>query len=79
MDSLTIRLVSKAKGAYWVTVDGQPVPAPTSGSLRRGCLRLVLQYVRPHHLGQVPRSPKDDYDVVISTEKFDLVGMVKED
>ena len=26
-----------------------------------------------------PKPAKDDYDVVISTEKFDLVGMVKED
>ena len=26
-----------------------------------------------------PKPEKDDYDVVISTEKFDLVGMVKED
>ena len=80
VDSLTIRLVSKAKGAYWVTVDGQPVPrtivrevfdeSPCAWYYNMSDRTIWVKYPKPAH---------DNYDVVISTEKFDLVGMVKEE
>ena len=80
VESLTIRLVSKAKGAYWVTVDGQPVPrtivrevfdeSPCAWYYNMSDRTIWVKYPKPAH---------DNYDVVISTEKFDLVGMVKEE
>lgn len=78
VNSLTLRLVSKAKGAYWVTVDGKPVQrtivreafdAADCGWYYNMSDRTIwVKY---------PKPAKDDYEVVISTEKFDLVGMVK--
>ena len=80
VESLTIRLVSKAKGAYWVTVDGQPVPrtivrevfdeSPCAWYYNMSDRTIWVKYPKPAH---------DNYDVVISTEKFDLVGMAKEE
>ena len=78
VNSLTLRLVSKAKGAYWVTVDGKPVQrtivreafdaADCAWYYNLSDRTIWVKY---------PKPAKDDYDVVISTEKFDLVGMVK--
>ena len=78
VESLTLRLVSKKKGAYWVTVDGRPVPrtivrevfdqSPCAWYYNMSDRTVWVKY---------PKPAKDDYDVVISTEKFDLVGMVK--
>lgn len=78
VDNLTLRLVSKAKGAYWVTVDGKPVQrtivreafddADCAWYYNMSDRTIWVKY---------PKPAKDDYDVVISTEKFDLVGMVK--
>lgn len=78
VDSLTIRLVSKAKGAYWVMVDGKPVQrtivreafdaADCAWYYNLSDRTIWVKY---------PKPAKDSYDVVISTEKFDLVGMVK--
>lgn len=80
VDSLTIRLVSKAKGAYWVTVDGQPVPRTIVREAfdEAACAWYYNMSDRTIWV-KYPKPEKDDYDVVISTEKFDLVGMVKED
>lgn len=79
VESLTLRLVSKAKGAYWVTVDGKPVQrtivreafdaADCAWYYDLSDRTIWVKYQKPE---------KDDYDVVISTEKFDLVGMVLE-
>lgn len=73
--TLQIRMVSKDKGAYWVTVNGQKLPqfmvedaydAAEAGWYYNLSDRTVMvKFVKP---GQ-------DFDVVISTEKFDLIGM----
>ena len=78
VDSLTIRLVSKAKGAYWVTVDGQPVQRTiVREAFDAADCAWYYDLSDRTILVKYPKPSKDSYDVVISTEKFDLVGMVK--
>lgn len=78
VDSLTLRLVSKAKGAYWVTVDGKPVQRTIVREAfdAADCAWYYNMSDRTIWV-KYPRPAKEDYEVVISTEKFDLVGMVK--
>ena len=78
VNSLTLRLVSKAKGAYWVTVDGKPVQR-TIVREAFGAADCAWYYNMSDRTIWVkyPKPAKEDYEVVISTEKFDLVGMVK--
>lgn len=78
VDSLTLRLVSKAKGAYWVTVDGKPVQRTIVREAfdAADCAWYYNMSDRTIWV-KYPKPAKDDYEVVISTEKFDLVGMVK--
>ena len=73
---LTLKLVSKAKGAFWVTVDGEPI--------RRYLVRDNWEQAESgwyYHLSdrtiwvKTPKPEKDDFEIVISTEKFDLIGM----
>ena len=80
VDSMTLRLVSKAKGAYWVTVDGARIPRTLVREVfdTSDCAWYYSMSDRTIWV-KYPKPDKADYDVVISTEKFDLVGMVKED
>ncbi len=73
---LTLKLVSKAKGAFWVTVDGKPIP--------RYLVRDNWEEAESgwyYHLSdrtiwvKTPRPEKDAFEIVVSTEKFDLIGM----
>lgn len=78
VNSLILRLVSKAKGAYWVTVDGKPVQRTIVREAfdAADCAWYYNMSDRTIWV-KYPKPAKDDYEVVISTEKFDLVGMVK--
>ena len=78
VESLTLRLVSKAKGAYWVTVDGKPVQRTIVREAfdAADCAWYYNMSDRTIWV-KYPKPAKDEYEVVISTEKFDLVGMVK--
>lgn len=79
LERATIKLVSKAKGAFWVTVDGNEIPryivrdgweeAKTGWYYHLSDRTIWVKYEIP---------AKKDYEVVISTEKFDLIGMVEE-
>ena len=76
LERMTVKLISKAKGAYWVSVDGVKIPrfivkdnydASSEGwyydlTDRTICVKF-----------NVPG--KDNFAVVVSTEKFDLIGM----
>ncbi len=78
VNSLTLRLVSKAKGAYWVTVDGKPMQRTIVREAfdAADCAWYYNMSDRTIWV-KYPKPAKEDYEVVISTEKFDLVGMVK--
>ena len=79
VERLTMTVVSKAKGAFWVSVDGRQIPRylvrdnweeSESGWYYNLSDRTILI--------KCPKPAKDDFDIVVSTEKFDLIGMVEE-
>ncbi len=79
LERLTLKLVSKAKGAFWVSVDGRQIP--------RFLVRDNWEEAEEgwyYHLSdrtvwvKCPKPQKDVFDIVVSTEKFDLIGMVEE-
>ena len=77
VEKLTLKVVSKEKGAYWVTVDGEQIPR-----------FLVKENLDEAECGwdynlsdrtvmiKCPKPDKKDFDIVLSCEKFDLIGMV---
>ena len=79
IEHLTIKLISKQKGAYWVSVDGMKLTQ-----------YLVRDYWEDAESGwyynlsdrtvwiKFSKPDKADFDVVVSTEKFDLIGMNEE-
>ena len=78
-ERLKLRVVSKAKGAFWVSADGRQLP--------RFLVRDNWEEAEEgwyYNLSdrtiwiKCPKPDKDDFDIVVSTEKFDLIGMVEE-
>lgn len=78
LESVAIKLVSKKKGAFWVTVAGKNAERflvkerfdeSKSGWYYDLSDRTILV--------KFPMPEDDSFDVVVSTEKFDLVGMNK--
>lgn len=76
---LTLQLVSKEKGAYWVSVDGERIPRfivrenweeAESGWYYNLSDRTIEV--------KSPKPDKSDFNIVISTEKFDLIGMAED-
>lgn len=79
VEKLTLKVVSKAKGAFWVTVDGQPITRyivrdnweeAESGWYYNLSDRTIWV--------KCPKPRKDDFEIVVSTEKFDLIGMAED-
>ncbi|MCD8371364.1 MAG: DUF5110 domain-containing protein, partial [Clostridiales bacterium] len=79
LTAMTIRLVSKEKGAFWVTVDGERIPRYI---VRDGWEEAESGWY--YHLSdrtiwvKYPIPKKRSYEVIVSREKFDLIGMVEE-
>ncbi|MGN0775967.1 MAG: TIM-barrel domain-containing protein [Candidatus Ventricola sp.] len=79
VERITLKLVSKKKGAFWATVDGKPVT--------RYIVRDAWEEAESgwyYNLSdrtiwlKTPKPKKNDFDIVISTEKFDLIGMAED-
>ena len=76
VEKLTLRVVSKEKGAYWVTVDGRQIPryivrdnweeAEEGWYYELADRTILVKCVKPQ---------AEHFDIVVSTEKFDLIGM----
>lgn len=75
-DNLYLRVVSKEKGAYWVSVDGRKLPRyliqdafdeAEEGWYYNMSSRVVMIKCK--------RPEKDTFDIIVSCEKFDLIGM----
>ena len=76
VEKLTLRVVSKEKGAYWVTVDGRQIPryivrdnwdeAEEGWYYELADRTILVKCAKPQ---------ADQFDIVVSTEKFDLIGM----
>ena len=74
-----MKLISKNKGAYWVSVDGEKIPRFL---VRDNWLEAESGWY--YNLSdrtiwiKFPNPAKNNFDVVVSTEKFDLIGMNEE-
>ena len=77
--SLTLRVISKQKGALWVSVDGKKIKRylvksqwekAEEGWYYNLSDRTILINTA------VPK--KDNFDIIVSTEEFDLIGMNKD-
>ncbi len=79
LERINIRLVSRQKGAFWVTVDGEQI---TRYLVRDGWEEAESGWY--YNLSdrtiwvKYPVPSKKRYEVVISREKFDLIGMGEE-
>lgn len=79
IEKLTLKVISKEKGAFWVSVDGTKIPrfivrdkweeAECGWYYNLSDRTIWIKCQKP---------AKDDFDIVVSTEKFDLIGMVEE-
>ena len=76
IEKLTLRVVSKEKGAFWVTVDGKQIPryivrdnwedAEEGWYYELSDRTILVKCNKPQ---------ANDFEIVVSTEKFDLIGM----
>ena len=75
-ENLNLNVVSKDKGAYWVSVDGHRIPrfltkdsfeSSPEGWYYNMSSRVIMVKCR--------KPQKDEFEVVVSCEKFDLIGM----
>ena len=80
VEQVNLRLVSKQKGAYWVTVNGKPVMRTLVKEVfdEAECAWYYDLSDRTIWV-KYPNPSEKEYEVVVSTEKFDLVGMVLEE
>ncbi len=79
VERLTLRFVSKRKGAYWVTVDGESVPQFIIRELWEQAESGWFYNLSDRTVWVKFKKPQSsDFTVVISTEKFDLIGMAED-
>lgn len=79
VEKLTLKVVSKAKGAFWVTVDGKQIPRYlVRDNWEEACEGWYYNLSDRTVWVKCDKPQKDDFDIVVSTEKFDLIGMVEE-
>ena len=79
VERMTVKLVSKKKGAYWAAIDGEKLPqyivrdvweAADAGWYYHLSDRTIwVKFAKP---------AKKDFTLTISTEKFDLIGMAED-
>ena len=79
IEALTIRLVSKKKGAFWVTGDGEQIPRYRVRDVwEESECGWYYELSDRSILVKTPKPDKDSFEIVVSTEKFDLIGMADE-
>ena len=76
IERLTVKLISKDKGAYWVSVDGKRLPRFIVRDNFEGNNEGWYYDLTDRTICVKFDMPgKKDFDVIVSTEKFDLIGM----
>jgi alpha-glucosidase len=76
---LSLRVVSMAKGAYWVSVDGERIPRFLVGELLEESSSGWYYNLSDRTIMiKCDKPKKDKFEIVVSTEKFDLIGMGEE-
>lgn len=77
IERFTMKVISKEKGAFWVSVDGQPITRYlVRENLESAETGWYYNLTDRTIMIKFPHPKKDKFDVVISCEKFDLIGMV---
>ena len=75
-DNLELNLVSKEKGAYWVTVEGEKIARfLTKESFEEAESGWYYDMSDRIIRMKCSKPDKDSFTIVISCEKFDLIGM----
>lgn len=75
-ENLNLNVVSKDKGAYWVTVDSRRIPRfLTKESFEEAPEGWYYNMSNRVIMVKCRKPQKDDFEVVVSCEKFDLIGM----
>ena len=76
---LTLKVISKEKGAFWVTVDGKPITRYIVRDNWEEANEGWYYNLSDRTIWvKCDKPEKDDLEIVVSTEKFDLIGMVEE-
>ena len=80
VDKITMKVISKNKGAFWVSVDGNKIDrylvrdkwdeADSGWYYNLSDRTIWIKFPRPE---------KNNFDVIVSTEKFDLIGMTEDE
>ena len=79
VEKLTLKVVSKEKGAFWVTVDGKPITRYIVRDNWEEANEGWYYNLSDRTIWvKCDKPEKDDFEIVVSTEKFDLIGMVEE-
>ena len=79
VERLTLRFVSKEKGACWVSVDGKRIPRFL---VREGWEEADAGWY--YNLSdrtvwvKCPKPDAAEFQIVVSAEKFDLIGMAED-
>ncbi|NMA83781.1 MAG: DUF5110 domain-containing protein [Epulopiscium sp.] len=77
---LNLKVVSKEKGAYWVTVDGEKIPQfLTKENWEESRAGWYYNLSDRTVMVKCDKPNKDKFDIVVSCEKFDLIGMVADE
>lgn len=79
VENLFIRLVSKKKGAFWATVDGKQIPRFIVRDAWEEAEEGWYYNLSDRTIWVKCKKPaKKSFDIVVSTEKFDLIGMAED-
>ena len=79
IETMTLKMVSKEKGAYWATIDGKSIPRHIiRDAFSEADLGWYYDMSDRTICVKFPVPEKKDFEVVISKEKFDLIGMAEE-
>lgn len=79
VEKLTLKVISKEKGAFWVTVDGKPITRYIVRDNWEEANEGWYYNLSDRTIWvKCDKPEKDDFEIVVSTEKFDLIGMVEE-
>lgn len=77
VEALTLKVVNKQKGALWVTVDGEQIPRfLVKENLEDAQAGWFYNLSDRTVMVKTPKPKKNDFEIVVSFEKFDIIGMV---
>ncbi|AQR97328.1 TIM-barrel domain-containing protein [Clostridium saccharoperbutylacetonicum] len=76
ISELRIKLVSKEKGAYWVSVDNERIPRfLNKTSWEKSEQGWYYELSDRTVLVKCKKPEKKEFDIIVSCERFDLIGM----